>query len=170
MDDPNDPGWRPRLAAGTPDGLLLLRSMFVSFCAAIVLIGVATVLIVGDADGSVSPALGVLLTALAGFVAQTVARSFDRPLDCSSDQALAGSYRTRFFLRLAFSEVAALVGFVLSILSGSLLPYVVGMVGTLAGFARLAPTTAHLEADQQALTVAGCGRSLVPALREGFSR
>lgn len=167
----NDPGWKLRLSGGTPDGLLVLRSMFLSFCAAIILIGIATVLIVGGADdGDLSPAFGVMLTAVAGFLAQTVATSLDRPLDCSSDQVLAGSYRTRFFLRLAFSEIAALVGFVLSILSGSVLPYFIGMLGTLAGFARLAPTAAHLEADQQVLTGQGCVLSLVAALRGGFTR
>ena len=155
---------------GTPDGLLVLRSMFVSFCAAIVLIGVVTVLIVGDIDGDPPPVLGVMLTAAAGAVAQLVGRSVDRPLDCSGDDALAGSYRTRFFLRLAFAESTALVGFVLSILSGSVLPYFIGMLGTLAGFARLAPTAAHLEADQQALTAQGCPRSLVAALRGATPR
>lgn len=166
----NDPGWRPRLAGGTPDGLLVLRSMFVSFCGGIVLIGVVTVLLVADVDGDLPPALGVMLTAAAGVVAQLVGRSVDRPLDCSSDGALAGSYRNRFFLRLAFAESTALVGFVLSILSGSVLPYLVGMLGTLAGFARLAPTAAHLEADQQELTAGGCGRSLVAALRGATPR
>ena len=138
--------------------------MFISFCGGIVLI------VGGADDGDLSPAFGVMLTAVAGVVAQAVGRSVERPLDGSSEAALASSYRTRFFLRLAFSESVALVGFVLSILSGSALPYLIGMLGTLAGFARLAPTAAHLEVDQQVLTGQGCALSLVAALRKGFAR
>ena len=35
-----------------------------------------------------------------------------RPLDCSTDAMLAGSYRTRFFATIAVTEAVALLGFV----------------------------------------------------------
>jgi hypothetical protein len=53
-------------------------------------------------------------------VAQFVIRRWQLALDCSSDQALATTtYRQRFFLRVAFIDAAALVGFTLSFTANS---------------------------------------------------
>jgi len=79
----------------------------------------------------------------------------ERPLDCSDDPSLAASYRTRFFLRLAFSETIALLGFVGFILTGRWWVYPVGAVFTAVGYARLAPSASNLSRDQDHLVVRG---------------
>lgn len=82
------------------------------------------------------------------------------PLNCSSPETLLGSYRIRFFLRLAFAEAAALVGFVAVILTGEWWLYLLGAAFTLIGFVRLAPTEKRLLQDQETLNSQGCGLSL----------
>jgi hypothetical protein len=92
-------------------------------------------------------------------------RLMRKPLDCRSDASLAGSYRTLFFLRVAFSQMCSLVGFVAFFLTENPAMYPLGVVFSAAGYATFAPTAARLERDQQDLHAAGCARSLVHALR-----
>jgi hypothetical protein len=180
-----DPGWRgswrglawmflPGAAARRPerlgpDPLSALRALFVSFCSALVLFGVVLVVLdgstgVGGGDGVATSTASAVVAAL-GVVVVAAAELIPRPLDCADEESLAASYRTRFFLRLALSESAALTGFVASFLAGSVVPYLVGLAVAGVGFARLAPTQAHLEADQERLNTQGCARSLLAALR-----
>jgi len=66
---------------------------------------------------------------------------------------------------MAFSEVAALFGFVAFFLTYLWWTYPVGAAITALGFRRAAPTSARLRADQEVLIASGCSRSLVGALR-----
>jgi hypothetical protein len=178
-----DPGWRgswrgfawmfvPGAAARRPDrlgpdGLSALRALFVSFSAALVMFGVVLVVLAATGSltgGDVSTGTASAVVAVVGTAQVTAGAVIRRPFDCSDDESLAASYRTRFFLRLAFSESAALTGFVASFLAGSVVPYLVGVALAAVGFARLAPTQANLQADQERLATEGCGRSLVAAL------
>jgi F0F1-type ATP synthase membrane subunit c/vacuolar-type H+-ATPase subunit K len=147
------------------DGLVVLRSLFLSFATAVVLIG-GVVLLLGDTKtGGANTGLGigiVLVAAGAAFGAQVVA---GRSLDGSSEQSLGGSYRTRFFLRVALSEAIALVGFVVGISIGPWWAYFVAAPLSLVSLWRIAPTRSNLAADQSELSRAGCGRSLVDVLR-----
>ena len=87
-------------------------------------------------------------------------------LPCESDAALAATYRTRFFLRIAFADTIVLVGFV-----GAFMRH--RQLGLLRRpwswrFPRLlraAPTRSALVQDQDELTARGCNLSLVAALR-----
>jgi len=155
---------RAQRTAGT-DGLVVLRSLFLSFATAIVLIA-GVVLLIGDVTtGTVRTALGigiVLVMAGVSFAVQAVAL---RALDGSSDEALGNSYRTRFFLRIALSEAIALVGFVVGLMVGPWWAYFPAAVLSLASLSRVAPTRASLASDQDALSLAGCNRPLVDALR-----
>jgi len=145
------------------DGLLMLRELFMAFVAAILLFGV--VLSFMDAgETEPSPGLAVGLLAL-GVLAGIMGRVVERPLDCTSDQKLAASYRTRFFIRIAFSETAALFGFVGFFLTAERWVYPIAAAITLVGFARAAPTRAHLQQDQERLSERACFRSLVNAIR-----
>lgn len=160
------PGGARMAARGSTDGLHLLRMLFMSFASAIVLFGVV-LLLLGDSEIEDAPSPGPWALGLAayGIVALVATRLLERPLACDSDVALANSYRTRFFLRLAFSESVALVGFVLVFVVGPVWLYFLGAAFTAVGFARLAPTRGNLERDQEALQAAGCGRSVIGALR-----
>ena len=155
-----------RRAATRPGGgLLQLRLVFISFIWAICLfqIGLAWLL-----SGSTRPAGGPIwlfvgLVVLSGLIAWFEPR-FEKPLDCSSDVALAGSYRTRFFLRAAFAESIAMIAFVGSFMSRVWWLYPLGLAMSLVNFGRLAPTAGHLARDQAVLSEAGCRRLLVRAL------
>jgi hypothetical protein len=179
MSDPTrDPGWggvtgflrmlvpviimRPPSAAG----LITLRRVFGSFCVAIVLILV--VLLVLDPSTRDAPFGEEVAIALAAFAgASGLVASWwcgRRALDCSSSAALASSYRQRFFLQIAFAEGAALVGFVLVFVAGTISPYVIGLAFAAVGFARAAPTRGRLVGDQARLDASGCSTNLVAAL------
>lgn len=179
----DDPGWRPALGGlawglvpglairrarrSGGDALLVLRGLFLSFCAAVVLVGVVVVILSagegldGSADGT-TVGIGV---ALAGLVL-LVASAWRRPLDGSSDAALAESYRRRFFLRMALAEAAALLGFAGFILSGNPAVYALGAAFTAIGFVLMAPTAGNLARDEEAVRArSGTGHSIVRALR-----
>jgi F0F1-type ATP synthase membrane subunit c/vacuolar-type H+-ATPase subunit K len=175
----DDPGW-PRLPSllvmlvpgvglrrvqETNDGLLAMRLIFVSFATAIVLIGVAVAFVAGDAPGERATPW---LVALAAIAAASVVLSavVERPLDCSSAERLAATYRQRFFVRLAFAESVALFGFVFAFLEApAWVYYVAGAFTLFRFFTHGAPTRAALGRDQDRLTLDGCGRSLVAELR-----
>ena len=185
-DGPEDPGWRSALvglwwvlvpgqmirqqrratAAGT-HGLTILRRLFASFACALVMIGAVVVLLSATTTltrhplPSIDVAIGVLLY---GVFSVFVPRLIEKPLDCSSDQRLAGTYRTRFFLRLAFANAAALLGFVGFMESNNGWFYALGVAFAAIGFYRVAPSAANLAKDQQALSDASCSRSLIAAL------
>jgi hypothetical protein len=165
------PGGARLVARRADDGLVLLRILFISFCSSVLLFGVV-LLLLGGGQVEDGPAPGPWGLALSGYgvVALAATRLVERPLSCDSDVALAGGYRTRFFLRLAFSESVALFGFVLVFVVGPAWLYFLGAAFTAVGFARLAPTRSNLERDQQALLAAGCTRSVVGALRGNPAR
>ncbi len=158
-----------RLRRSPADGLTLLRTMFVAFCNAIVLIGVVVVILHGldDEFGKVAVAPVLVTVVLVGIVGQLTFSLVRRPLDCTDSGALARSYVTRrVFARLALSEAAALVGFLGFLLTSAPLLYPVGAVFTAIGFARVAPTRAALRSEQDQLVSAGCNQSLTEALMQ----
>jgi F0F1-type ATP synthase membrane subunit c/vacuolar-type H+-ATPase subunit K len=177
MTPDDDPGWPPGLfiliglipggiqwylrRRGKSDGLIMLRQVFLSFSLALVSFGVVLAFLKMP-DTAVLPWLPLLMVlAIASLV---VARVAEKPLDCA---ALSGSYRTRFFLRLALAESVALFGFVFAFIGGGKWIYYAGAAFTLARFwTYVAPTRAALTRDQHQLNASGCGQSLIAALRE----
>jgi hypothetical protein len=176
-----DPGWRltwsalpallvpqlamRRMARSDADPLVALRSLFLTFCAAIVGVGiVATVL--GDVTvKSHSSGVSLAIAVAAGCASLLAQRFYSRPLDCTSLDSLRSSYTTRFFLRVAFADAAALVGFMLDIAMGPWWVYFVGAGFAAVGLAQVSPTRRHLAQDQDELSIDGCTRSLTEALR-----
>jgi hypothetical protein len=176
-----DPGWGfswksiplvfvPQLAvrrAGRSDRdpLLELRLVFLTLVAAIFTIGVVAFFLGNMNERSDSTGLSVAIVVAVGSASLLAQRVLPRPLDCTSVESLASSYRTRFFLRVAISEAAALAGFCLDIALGPWWIYFIGAGFALIGFSQLAPTVRHLAQDQDSLSLQGCTRSLVEALR-----
>jgi hypothetical protein len=183
----DDPGWRPalrgiwwamlipgqlasqqrRASQAGVNGLTILRRVFVSFAFALALIGVVVVVLSSTTKLNSHPmSADAVLVAIAiiGAAALILPRNIERQLDCSDDGHLAGSYRTRFFLRVAFSQAVSLVGFAGFILTNAGWLYAVGAAFTAFGYCRLAPTAANLARDQVTLVETGCGRSLIRAL------
>lgn len=182
----DDPGWAPAIremggflipVVGAfrarrmqgRDGLLTLRSVFLAFVLAIALIGL--VVIVLDSGSGLSGTrrdveIPGLLTIAAGVTSLWLGRVIGRrPLDCATDARLAATYRTRFFLTIAVAESAALIAFVMFILTSAATLYAIGAVFTLIGFATVAPTAARLQREQEQLQTSGCRSSLLLALR-----
>ena len=179
----DDPGWRfdkdalvvlvPGLnvrylnrSGQNGQGLSTLRALFLTYCLSLVLVGTVVVLVAGVARSGTAAFvwLGVIaaydLTILM-FVGRT-----EKPLDCANDAALAASYRTRFFLRIAFAEAGVLFAFVATFIApaGAWL-FLASVVLASPGFARAAPTRKARQRDQAELHARGCGRSLVAALQ-----
>jgi hypothetical protein len=160
-----------KLASEGGDGLIALRRLFVTFACALIVIGVVVAMLAasGGADADVDLGWAIAGVIAYGFVALTMVRFFRPRLDCTNEETISTSYRTRFFLRLAFSQAAALTGFVGFVLTWNPLPYAIGLGFAAVGFSILAPTAANLARDQTTLTLAGCGRNLVADLRRGGS-
>jgi F0F1-type ATP synthase membrane subunit c/vacuolar-type H+-ATPase subunit K len=176
----DDPGWPGVMSAlvflvpgavqrqarkpGT-DGLVLMRQAVQGFSVTLVLIGVV-VAFVQTRAGSPLPSAAILAAVAIGSV--VVARLAEKPLDCTSPTALAGSYRTRFFVQVALAESVAMVGFLFAFLGGPRWIYFAGAAFALVRFwTGIAPTRAVLARDQRALAAQGCGQSLIAALRGG---
>jgi hypothetical protein len=178
LDPEDDPGWprgvsafrflipgllQRRIRQGAGDGLLLMRQVMESFSASLVLLGVVLVFI-KTKSGSALPWIAILaVIAVASIV---ITRSVERPLDCASLITLARSYRTRFFLRIAFAQCVALFGFVFAFIGGPKWVYDAGAVFSLVRFwTDIAPTRSALADEQRKLEARGCALSLVAALR-----
>jgi hypothetical protein len=164
MDGPIDDG-ASRAPIGSP--LQVLRLLLVSFSTALALIGVAAAFFAsgGDADDPVvEPSAAVAGIVALGVVSLLGVRLVEPALDCTTDDSLTASYRTRFFLRIASAEAVALVGFVAVVVTGAAWLYLVGIAFTALGFLRLAPSPRNLERDQDTLNERGCGRSLAAVL------
>jgi hypothetical protein len=177
----DDPGWgkvgdvligavAPWIAAGraatAPNVLVTLRTTFLSFACSALLIGVTALYFADSADDPLlDTGPGTIAVLVLGGVGVVAARRM-RGLECGDAGALVGSYRTRFFIRLGSSEAAALEGFVVSLLTGSVVPYLAGLVIAAIGFAGVAPTRAALQRDQAELAAQGCAHDLAALLAE----
>ena len=178
----DDPGWKEarrgaawvvlpslaakRAAAADVRLLVALRTVFMAFAAGLagVTVVVAVLSLTAGFESSVPTLPAAAVVALVGLAGIAAERMASKPLDCTSDESLAAGYRARFFVRMALAEAAALAGFVAFVLTASPVPYAVGLAFAVLGFARAAPSAAHVESDEQALAASGCGRSLRTAL------
>lgn len=175
---PDDPGWpwysttvlpgmtrRYLVMHSADDQRRVLRTITVGFVEMIV--GLA-ILGIWMSTGGAHDASPVLIGASGvAMVAPLFARRLGRGLDCSSNVALAESYRTRFFLRAAFANVPALAAFVVIATGGPAWLFGVGLTISIATVFFDAPTRARLAREDAALAAGGCGRSLVAALAGG---
>lgn len=95
-----------------------------------------------------------------GSASSAPAQISNRPLDCSSKQALAESYRKSFFLSVALAELVALVAFMASFVADAGWHFLLGAAFLAIGFAWLALTTGRLARRQEDLGRTGCELSL----------
>lgn len=66
--------------------------------------------------------------------------------------------------RIAFAELAALLGFVAAFLAEGVWPYVIGMLVSFVGFGLIAPTASRIRRLDESLSSRGCTESLRAAL------
>jgi hypothetical protein len=176
-----DPGWRPALIALVPivgiriaasrrrnhpaSGLVVVRQLFLTFALAIAMFGfVLTQLDLSSADASMSSVTVMVVVGAIAFVALVLGPIVERPLDGSDVGRLAETWRTRFFVRIAFGEAPALAGFAGAFLAGSISPYVLGASATAVIFARSAPSARQIAKDQDGLDERGSSLSLATVL------
>ena len=112
-----------------------------------------------------STTLAVAVIVGIGCVSLVAQRFVRRTLNCKSMQTLSTSYRERYFLRVALSEMVALGSFVVAVTLRPHWVYFIGAAFTFVGFWRVAPTRRHLQQDQDQLSLSGCQLSLTAALR-----
>jgi hypothetical protein len=87
-----------------------------------------------------------------------------RALDISSEQALAASWRTNFFLGFALNEAPLLIAFALTFLIDETWPYFVDLPFWLFGMYLIAPSARNLARRQQQIIRAGSSLSIGAAL------
>lgn len=162
--------YRKKLAGA--DGLVALRSIYLSFVVAIVAIGAVVVILAatGRGPGTVRAQPVGVAVAIVGAASLAMRKLVRQPLPTESESGLVAGYRVRFFKELALAEGAALAGFVGFVLTSASLLYVLGAAFTAVGFALLVPTAHHLERDQEELRRAGSDLELVAALRRSGGR
>ncbi|MEQ8841708.1 MAG: hypothetical protein RIB98_12070 [Acidimicrobiales bacterium] len=184
MQRPNsDPGWGDalkrvpaalvptrgmRMAAGGTNGLTIMRLVWITFVASMLLIGVAVFAIDralpgGGADGRVV----AMVVAGLGVFAQVAAIRFVPAITGTTMPAVRATAQRAFFLRIAFAEPAALLGFLGFVLSGNAAVYVVGFVVGMAGMADAAPTASWIADGQKELQASGSDVELLAALVSG---
>src|SRR5262249_17440946 len=154
------PGYFQLKVSRKGDPLLVLRSVFVSFSTSLVAFAVVLHILENPGPNHVLPWLWLVILA-AGlsilFVAVTA-----KPLDCESETTLARTYRSRFFLAIAFSQSVALFGFVFAFIGAQTWIYDLAAAFALVRFWTVEPPTPRrLRQHQAALTASGCERSLV---------
>jgi hypothetical protein len=145
----------------------MLRRKFVSFAGSLVLVALV-VAVISTSTGSREHALPAVdiavILCLVGGALVIGERLIERPLDCTTSARLAGAYRIRFFVRLAFAHTTAFLGFVGFILTNRGWLYPLGAAFALIGYLRLAPTHANLTKDQNLLAQSGCALDLIEVL------
>jgi hypothetical protein len=128
--------------------------VWLSFTVAILALGVVGLLTGGASTQPVG--VWIAFLAVVSVVCLLASEVFGRrPLDCSDLAALAASYRSRFFLRTAFSEAIALFAFVATLIVGQWWIYWLFVPFTLFGFGQNAPTTGRVRAEQERLRLQG---------------
>lgn len=150
-------------AATILSGLWIISGAMVGGLAAFSVV-VVVVPFENDEANSVSLMVVAVVFVAAAAIQLAFAR-FERPLDCSTPEALAGSYRTRLVLRLALAQIAGLFGVAVYVTGVPWWTLALGLLISGLGFLRAAPTNGSIEADQQRLQARGCPHLLSEALR-----
>jgi hypothetical protein len=177
--DPEDQGWqlrpgalgaylRPSRPSDSPRGgaLTVMRYAFLAFTGTLVSFVIVIANLPDTRTGSPLP----WLLALGGitFICVVIPSAVEKSLDDSSAAKLFASYRTRFFLRIAFGQTIALFSFTFAFIGAPPWIYYVGCAISLVRlWTNAAPTRAVLARDQAALTARGSELSLVATLCTG---
>lgn len=178
-----DPGWgdalgqvprmfvptkATRLVAESVDGLGVMRVLWLIFVAAMLLIGTTVAVIDrlapgGGADGRV---VGAVVAAVAVSL-QLLAPKFVPAIDGATNAAVRAQAQRAFFVRVAFAEPAALLGFMGFVVSGNVAVYVLGALIGLAGMYDAAPNRRWFEAGNRSLRAAGSDVDFLTAITQG---
>lgn len=159
-------GAHPRARA--TGGMGVVQRVWAAYCLALLLIGVVVLTL--DNSGaldrtsvSAEPVAGGIT--LIGILSLAAGRVWVPRLTGTDRRSLVQSYQNRFFARVAWAEVPALLafgGFLL--LGGEAWVYLIGLTASLVGLGLAAPTWASVHRDQERLDAAGERLSLLESL------
>jgi hypothetical protein len=177
-----DPGWWPSLRGlwwylipilgevmrarwwrKETNGLIAIRGRLLGFLVSLFLF-VFAMSFIAPWDGGDERWVPWAVAALGVYSVAAMAWIRRRPLVTGSPEALAGSYRARFFIGVGLAQSAALFGLAGVFIGGSLWIYLVGLAFGLVGFRMIAPTRLDIERRQREITAAGSPISLLDAL------
>jgi hypothetical protein len=158
-----DPGWWPSLRGlwwylipilgevmrarwwrKETNGLIAIRGRFLGFLVSLFLF-VFAMSFIAPWDGGDERWVPWAVAALGVYSLAAMAWIHRRPLVTGSPEALAGSYRARFFIGVGLAQSAALFGLAGVFIGGSLWIYLVGLAFGLVGFWMIAPTRLDIE-------------------------
>ena len=145
------------------NGLVALRTMFVGMVVSLLLFLLALSFL-GPWEGGDERWVPWTVAALGVYTLAAMAWVRRRPLVTGSPEALAGSYRARFFIGVGLAQSAALFGLAGVFIGGSPWTYLVGLPFALVGLWAIAPTRLDIERKEQEITAAGSPLSLLDAL------
>jgi hypothetical protein len=171
---PEDPGWRravnaqlfpikSRKTQKELDGVTVMRVLFVALMQAAFAGGLILVIITRT-FGEIQPPLLIAILVLGAVGVTGARRARDRPLATSSQEELAKTYRTNFFIGFAVCELPLLVGIVAGMVRQELWPYLFALPLFVVGMRAIAPTLGNIEYAQDRLAAAGSTLSLRGAL------
>ena len=174
-----DPGWGPAARrfggisigpvgmllgrAGPADGLTGLRIMFISILVMPFLYLFALAFVV-PWDGGDESWVPWVVTLVCAYAVAFALWARQRPIDLTSPERLARSYRSNAFVRIGVAVAAVLAGLGGAFVSGSLWIYVVGMAFGLFGLSLTAPSVRDIQRRQEEIAARGSALSLVEAL------
>jgi hypothetical protein len=177
-----DPGWWPSLRGlwwylipilgevmrarwwrKETNGLIAIRGRFLGFLVSLFLF-VFAMSFIAPWDGGDERWVPWAVAALGVYSLAAMVWIRRRPLVTGSPEALAGSYRARFFIGAGLAQSAALFGLAGVFIGGSLWIYLVGLAFGLVAFWMMAPTRLDIERRQREITAAGSPLSLLDAL------
>jgi hypothetical protein len=174
-----DPGWAPavrrfggislrgvgmlRGRASPLDGLTALRIMFISILVIPFLYLFALAFIV-PWDGGDESWVPWVVTLVCAYALAFALWARQRPLNLTSSERLARSYRSNTFTRIGLAEAAVFAGLVGVFVSGSLWIYAVAMAFGLFGLSLAAPSVRDIQRRQEEIAARGSALSLVEAL------
>jgi hypothetical protein len=120
------------------NGLIAIRGRFLGFLVSLFLF-VFAMSFIAPWDGGDERWVPWAVAALGVYSLAAMAWIRRRPLVSGSPEALAGSYRARFFIGVGLAQSAALFGLAGVFLGGSLWIYLVGLAFGLVAFWMIAP-------------------------------
>ena len=151
--------------SGSGEGLRPLWSLFRAFLTGLLFFLVVVLLVLDTGGPSDGPGWFAYVLGGGSFVGVLgVFYAKSRPLDLSSAEAVARSFRSAGVLGMAFAEGPALLGFMGAFIVEELWPYLVGLAVSVACLGVMAPMGREIDRRQQQITAQGSPLSLRHAL------
>ena len=144
-------------------GISALRSLFFSLLTAGGLLVFVTTQIVDELGAPVGlPAATILTIWVVGLVVIGTVRR--RPLEVTTAEALARSYRTQFFVSFICADAPLIASVVISVLRGELWPVLVGGPAFAVSMLAIWPGRHDVERRQRQITAQGSPLQLIESL------